>query len=133
MNAHQLDANGVILNTILVDSLSVFPNLVDASIGGSVGDSIINGVVITHTPALIVPQKVTRRQARQALLLFGLLDSVEPAIAAIPNLTERRLAQIEWEDSLEFERSRPLLIALGTALGLSSAQLDNLFIEANKL
>ena len=31
-----------------------------------------------------VPRSVTRRQARQALLLAGLLDNVQPAINAIP-------------------------------------------------
>ena len=80
-----------------------------------------------------VPQSVTRRQARQALLLAGLLDAVPLALAAIPDATQRRLALIEWEDSLTFERQRPLLIQLSTALGLSSEQLDQLFITADSL
>lgn len=86
-----------------------------------------------QAPAPEVPTSVTRRQARQALLLAGLLDSVDPAIAAIPDTTQRRLAEIEWIDSLEFERSRPLLISLATALGLDSAALDQLFITASAL
>ena len=80
-----------------------------------------------------VPQSVTRRQARQALLLAGLLDAVPLALAAIPDATQSRLAQIEWEDSLTFERQRPLLIQLSTALGLNSEQLDQLFITADGL
>lgn len=46
MNAHLLNDAGVIINTIVVDSLDVFPNLVDAEIGGVIGDSVINGVLI---------------------------------------------------------------------------------------
>lgn len=46
MRAHQLDKNGVIINTIEVESISVLPNLFDASIGGSKGDSIVDGVLI---------------------------------------------------------------------------------------
>jgi hypothetical protein len=80
-----------------------------------------------------VPQVVTRRQARQALLLAGLLDSVQAAISAIPDTTQRRLAQIEWDDSQNFERQRPLLVSLATALGLTSAQLDQLFVTASGL
>ncbi|MFD1709096.1 hypothetical protein FVQ98_14490 [Ottowia sp. GY511] len=80
-----------------------------------------------------VPHSVTRRQARQALLLAGLLDQVEPAIAAIADPTQRGLASIEWADSQAFERSRPLLIQLASALGLDSAALDNLFIQAAQL
>jgi hypothetical protein len=52
MNAHQLDSNGLIINTIVVDSLSDFPNLVNASIGGGIGDSIINGVLV-RKPAVV--------------------------------------------------------------------------------
>lgn len=81
----------------------------------------------------IVPQSVTRRQARQALLLAELLDDVEPAIAAIPDPVQRRMAQIEWEDSLEFVRTRPLVIQIGAALGLDEAALDQMFITAASL
>ena len=81
----------------------------------------------------LVPAKVTRRQARQALLLAGLLDDVQPAINAIPDPVQRGLAQIEWDDSQEFERNRPLLIQRGAARGLDSAALDQLFIAAHAL
>lgn len=84
-------------------------------------------------PAPSVPAEVTRRQAKQALLLAGLLGSVQGAIDAIPDATQRSLAQIEWDDSQVFERDRPLLITLATALGLTSEQLDALFITAATL
>lgn len=77
-----------------------------------------------------VPASVTRRQARQALLLAGLLDEVQPAIDAIPDSVQRRMAQIEWDDSQEFFRDRPLLIMLATAIGLDAGALDQLFITA---
>jgi hypothetical protein len=85
-----------------------------------------------------VPSSVTRRQARQALLLAGLLDNVPAAIALLDNGTpegnqQMRLAQIEWEDSLEFERARPLVIEIGAAIGLDAEQLDALFITAATL
>ncbi|WP_288379843.1 hypothetical protein [uncultured Massilia sp.] len=80
-----------------------------------------------------VPQTVTRRQARQALLLAGLLDDVPLAIETIPDETQRRLAQIEWEDSLEFVRTRPLVIQIAAAIGLDSDGLDQMFITASTL
>lgn len=79
------------------------------------------------------PVKVSRRQARQVLLIEGLLDQVEPAIQAIADPMQRQLALIEWQDSLEFERHRPLLVTLGAALGLDEAALDQLFITAATL
>lgn len=83
----------------------------------------------------VVPATVTRRQARQALLLAGLLDDVPAAIALLDDGSSEgkqkmRLAQIEWEDSLEFERARPLVIEIGAAIGLEAAALDALFITA---
>jgi len=96
--------------------------------------------VIALTPAEIeaaqkarVPQSVTRRQARQALLLAGLLDNVQPAIDSIADPVQRSMAQIEWDDSQQFERKRPLLISLAAALGLGEEALDNLFIQAAQL
>lgn len=86
-----------------------------------------------YVPPVVVPASITRRQARQKLLLAGLLDSVEPMIEAIPDATARALALIEWQDSQVFERHRPLVISIGSALGLDSAELDTLFIEASAL
>lgn len=81
----------------------------------------------------IVPQSATRRQARQALLLRGKLALVQPAIDAIEDDTMRGMAQIEWDDSLEFLRDRPLVIQIGGAIGLDAAGLDELFIFASSL
>ncbi len=83
--------------------------------------------------AVFVPQTVTRRQARQALMLNGLLDTVPTLIAGIPDATQRGLAQIEWEDSQVFERQRPLVLTIGGALGLDAGELDALFIQAAAL
>jgi len=80
-----------------------------------------------------VPSRVTRRQARQALALSGLFAAVQPAIDAIPDPQQRQLAQIEWDDSQDFERDRALLIQLGHAIGLTDAGIDALFIRAGGL
>lgn len=80
-----------------------------------------------------VPSRVTRRQARQALALAGLFAAVQPAIDAIPDPQQRQLAQIEWDDSQDFERDRPLLIQLGHAIGLDDVGIDELFIQAGAL
>jgi len=89
----------------------------------------------TSSPFAIVPvpAKVTRSQARRALLLRGLLDEVQPALDTIPDGTQRRLAQIEWDDALDFERSNALVLMIGVALGLDDAGLDDLFIFAASL
>jgi hypothetical protein len=86
---------------------------------------------VTSTPA-DVPQKVTMRQARLALLAAGLLDDVEAAIDALPE-PPRRAARIEWEFSSEVFRDRDFVLMLGQALGLDSQEMDDLFITAATL
>lgn len=85
----------------------------------------------TAPPA--VPQVVTRRQARQALLLAGRLQDVQPAIDAIADPLQRGMVQIEWDDSQEFHRTRPTLVSLATAIGMTDADLDALFVQAAQL
>lgn len=94
-------------------------------------DRVFAGTDVVHAPR--VPAKVTRRQARQALALAGLLDKVQPAINAIADPVQQQMAQIEWDDSQEFERDRPLLIQLGHDIGLDNAALDAMFIQAGEL
>ncbi len=81
----------------------------------------------------ILRNPVTRRQAKQQLVIAGLLDQVQPTIDAITDATERQMVQIYWDDAQVFERSNAELIMLAGALGLDDTQLDELFKAASKL
>lgn len=80
-----------------------------------------------------VPQVLTRKQARQALILVGLFKNVKQAIDSIPDETQRLLVQVEWDDSDTYQRDNPTLMMLASALGLSSEALDQLFIKGATL
>lgn len=75
-----------------------------------------------------VPQQVTMRQARLALLKAGLLDDAEAAIAAAG-----REAQLEWEYASVVERINPVIAIVQQQQGVTDAQIDDLFREAAKL
>ena len=79
------------------------------------------------------PSIVTMRQARLALLAVDLLDNVDAAIAAIPNATQRRAAQIEWEYAQTVDRNSSFTQQMAIGLALSAEQLDNLFTQAAQL
>lgn len=79
-----------------------------------------------------VPQAVTMRQARQALLAAGYLSQVDAALAALPS-PQKESAQIDWEYATEVRRESDLVKSLGAAIGLDAAALDALFIAAAKL
>lgn len=82
--------------------------------------------VDTDALARPVPQTITQKQARLALLGAGLLASVNAAVQAAGGA-----AQITWEYASVIERFDPLILTLGPTLGLSSAQIDQLFITAS--
>lgn len=69
---------------------------------------------------------VTKRQALQALILGGYDEQVNAVLAAMPGVSGK-MARAEWEQSNVIERHRPLVIQMGTELGLTSDQLDALF------
>ena len=97
------------------------------------GDLWDGGTFIKPPPLPpVVPQSVTMRQARLALLAAGKLAAVNSAIAAMAS-PQKEAAQIEWEYSQTVERDRPFVLTLGAALGLDDAQLDALFVAAAAL
>lgn len=64
MRAHVIE-NNKIVNTIEVDNLDVFPNLIDASLGGSIGDSwdgtqIIKKVAISKSVAELQKESLAK-------------------------------------------------------------------------
>lgn len=75
------------------------------------------------------PKSITMRQARLALLEAGLLETVTEAIQSGTD----EAMKIEWEYAAEIEREWQSLITLATALGLSSDDLDALFLAASEL
>ena len=75
-----------------------------------------------------VPQQITMRQARLALLNAGLLDDVGVVIAAAG-----REAQLEWEYAAMVDRSNLAVAAVQQQGGMTDAQIDDMFREAAKL
>lgn len=83
-------------------------------------------------PVAAIPQEVTMRQARLALHGAGLLANVDAAVASMEG-AQGDVARIEWEYSNTVRRNQPLIMALAPGLGLTSDQIDTLFITAATL
>lgn len=126
--------NGVVVHVLRVEPSTIWPAeraalYREAPEGVDVG-WLDDGEAFTAPPPAppVVPQAITMRQARLVLLGAGKLSLVEPAIAAIPNEATRKAAEIEWEFSNELQRGNAFVQLLAPALGLSSDQVDALFI-----
>lgn len=76
-------------------------------------------------PPAPVPAEVTPLQMRRALNAAGLRATVEAAVAADDQETKDA-----WEFASTIRRDNALLAGMGTALGLTTEQIDNLFRQA---
>jgi hypothetical protein len=122
--------NGKVTN-IAISVTPLAPNWQPCDDTVKIGDTW-NGAAFDPVQTVKVPTIVSMRQARLALLNAGKLALVD---TAIENMTspQREKAQIYWEYSTQVSRYGPMTITIGEAVGLTSAEIDNLFIEAAKL
>jgi hypothetical protein len=127
--------NGVVVNLALAPAGWAPPELtlieVPEGVRANIGDSAdpATWLVLTPPPApSAVPQSITMRQARLALLGAGLLDAVNVGITGMS-----QAAQIEWEYAATVERTNPLIAALASALALTPGQVDALFVAGAAL
>jgi hypothetical protein len=82
---------------------------------------------VPNADGVLIPQAVTMRQARLALLNAGLLDDVNTLLA------DDQEALINWEFASHVYRSDKLVGQLQGALGMTDEQIDGLFLAASKL
>lgn len=127
MRAHIIE-NGIVTNTIEVESLDFMPGLVDADLGGAIGDRYENGEFIKPAPEPEpAPASCTRRQGLLALLSYGIKRSeIETQIETIEDEMEREAAWIEYLADT-WELGNPRLQAMWAALGGTPEQLPDLF------
>lgn len=101
--------------------------------------SFIQSAISNYIPPLLppieIPYSVTPFQAKAAMyntMVDGnrLLDLV---ISLINNPSTSYLTKLAWDSVTEFTRDSPLLNGLATQLGLSSQQVDELFIAASQI
>lgn len=75
------------------------------------------------------PKQCDMAQARLALLHYGKLDAIAPAIEGLPS-PKKEQAQIEWEYKTTVSRDSVLVNELAPAIGLTDSDLDDLFALA---
>jgi DNA-binding XRE family transcriptional regulator len=88
-----------------------------------------------NTPESYVPPpappvtQVTAYQAKIQLSRAGLYDSVVTTV----NTSDNPELKIAWEVATTFERNSPFILALQPELGLTDAQVDDLFQQASQI
>lgn len=92
------------------------------------GDAYVVRTVDPSTLPPPIPDRISPRQARLALLSIGKLDVANAAIEQSGDATK-----IAWEFSSYVFRNDPDVIALASVIGIDADALDQMFVEAAKL
>ena len=80
-----------------------------------------------------VDTSVTARQIRTALIMSGItLSHIEAILDSLPE-PDKTMASVAWNHSYRFHRDNVMVISLAPAMGLSEADLDDLWALAGSL
>lgn len=80
-----------------------------------------------------VPASVSRAQGKAALIQAGMWDQVVTYVDGIADPTQRAMAQVALDDTQDWRRDSPFLLQAADALGITSSELDTLFVAAAKI
>lgn len=94
----------------------------------NVGDKSVMVTICDGDTATTFPS-ITDIQMRLALIDFGLADAAEDFVAQ----SSDKKIKAWWDRALNFERDNPMVAAAANAMGVSGAQLDQLWILAATL
>lgn len=89
----------------------------------------LDALILAHDPNNVpvkIPASVSSAQAKIALARNGLYDQVKTIVAAYP-----LEVQLWFSDAGVWERYNPYVMGIGIELGLTEAQIDNLFVQAS--
>ena len=81
----------------------------------------------------LIPSTAKNMKFRLALIKAGIsLNAINNAINSMPDGVKKEQIQTLWEFADFFERTDATLIGMAQSLGITSEQLDNLFIISNQ-
>ena len=89
-------------------------------------------VPVASPPPPPVPGEIANWRAKAVLGLAGLLPAVEAALNAMPE-PARTVALAAWNGGADLARNGPTVLALSATLGLTDAQVDDMFRQASAL
>jgi hypothetical protein len=109
------------------DTVQIFPE--SAALSSAKGYKVIPPPPAPPAP---VPGEIANWRAKAVLGLAGLLPAVEVALNAVPE-PNRTVALAAWNGGADLARNGPTVLALAATLGLTDAQVDDLFRQASAL
>lgn len=122
-------------NIVRIDGdLTLVPVGDPIPVGGDVIGQTIDPDALT-SPETPVPASVTRFKARAALAMtvrggVNLFEAIDDFMESLPRTDLRRRA---WYDAQDFDRDSPTVAAIANMIGMSDAEVDDLFRLADTI
>lgn len=124
--------NNIVVNAIYADEAFIEKSGLTAvkSDIGDIGD-FFDGSNFTSPGVSILPEHVSLKPIymRLALMQFGMLPVIESELEKPGN----EMHKIAFEYALEFKRDDQMINAFASAMGLSTEQVDALFLKGMEL
>lgn len=102
----------------------------------SVLQPLIDGTVEVYwerpAPPKRIPREILNWRAKAVLARMGLTDQIDGMIQAMPE-PDRTVVSAAWHGNAALARKGATVTALAAALGLSEAQVDELFLSADAI
>lgn len=102
----------------------------------SIGDVVVNGAFVSEAGEYTEPDpvdeiipvsmEINSFQAKAALVAAGLYPQVQAHIATLPLID-----QLRWQEATTFRRDNEYLVVIATGMGMTSEQIDDLFVLGN--
>jgi len=93
--------------------------------------AMIDGTDLPPVPPR-VPREIPNWRCKAVLIQMGMIDQVEAIMAALPE-PDRTIAQLAWRGDGKVARRSKTVSGLSSALGLTDAQVDAMFVAADKI
>ena len=123
-------SGATVARVLIVNDLSQAPGSIDGT-GADIGDTWTGVAFIKPLPSTHVPNEVSMPQARVALNRAGIPESaIDIAIASMPPGDAKVEAGIWWRNATSVHRDSAIVASVSSLLGLTSGQVDALFVAA---
>lgn len=93
--------------------------------------SLANGDPV-QPPKPRVPSEIPNWRAKVILSQMGLLEKIQAAMESLPE-PQRTIVTLAWSGDAKLARQGQTVVALAAALGLSTLEVDDLFVAAEAI
>lgn len=88
------------------------------------------GIQVTFNGTTFVPLTASAGNFMRALIELGWFDAIDAAVNSLSGV-QGKLARALWTRAVEFPREDPLIAQIATAVGMTAADIEAVYIKAN--